>query len=66
MSKIDKIISYFRSLNEDGVPTNSLSNGGIAGTSQAGDQPPVRKKRKKYISAGIGSRKLWMNYFKNK
>ena len=45
---LDKIIEMVRALNED-VPTNSLAGGNIAGTVEAGDDPPVRKK-KKYIS----------------
>ena len=39
--------------------------GGIAGSVEAGDDPPVRKKKKKkdkkkYISLGRGARKSWM------
>lgn len=52
MDKIDKVIRYFRNLREDAaiVPGNSLAPGYIAGTSQAGDDPPVRnRKKKKYI-----------------
>ena len=40
-------------------PTNNVGDGNIAGTKPAGDDPPVRKK-KKYIYAGRGSRKNWM------
>jgi len=61
-SKIDRIINIIRSLNEEGMvtggPTNSLSGGKIAGTVEAGDNPPVRKKNK-YIY-GTGFRKNWM------
>lgn len=39
-------------------PTNSLAFGKIAGTSQAGDYPPV-KKTKRYIY-GKGFRKNWL------
>ena len=64
---IDKIIDIIRNqkLNEmmgGGAvsgPTNNVGGGKIAGTVQAGDDPPVRKK-KKYIYAGRGSRKNWM------
>ena len=43
----------------------SLGAGGIAGTVEASNYdpnftPPVRKKKKKYIYAGRGSRKNWM------
>jgi hypothetical protein len=61
-SKIDRIINIIRSLNEEGMitggPTNSLAGGNIAGTVEAGDNPPVRKKNK-YIY-GTGFRKNWM------
>ena len=42
---------------------NSLAGGKIAGTVEAGDDPPVKKgrKKKKYIYGGRGSRKMWMN-----
>jgi hypothetical protein len=65
-SKIDRIINIIRSLNEEGeggAPTNSLTNpsdgkGYIAGTKEAGDNPPVKKKNK-YIY-GTGFRKNWL------
>ena len=38
---------------------NSLSGGKIAGTVEAGDDPPVKKK-KRYIYGGTGSRKMWL------
>ena len=50
---------------------NSLSGGKIAGTVEAGDDPPKKKnkrgsgarknrKKKKYAYGGKGSRKMWM------
>jgi hypothetical protein len=61
-SKIDRIIDIVRSLKEEGMvtgaPTNSLAGGKIAGTVEAGDNPPVRKKNK-YIY-GTGFRKPWL------
>ena len=42
------------------APTNSLGGGQIAGTVEANDDPPVKKK-KRYIYGGKGSRKMWMN-----
>ena len=48
------------------APTNSVGGGQIAGTVEAGDNPPVFRKSKKYMSGGRGSRKLWMQYLKNK
>jgi hypothetical protein len=62
--KIDWVIDIIRShLNEE--PTVSVGHGQIAGTVEAGDDPPVKKK-KKYIFSGKGSRKIWLDYFKNK
>ena len=42
------------------TPTNNVGGGQIAGTVEAGDNPPVKKK-KRYIYGGMGSRKMWMN-----
>ena len=59
---IDKIISIVKSLREEAVmttPTNAVGTGQIAGTKEAGDAPPVRKK-KKYIYGGRGARRMWM------
>ena len=64
---IDKIIDIVRNLREQAVmaaPTNSVGSGKIAGTKEAGDDPPVRKK-KKYIYGGHGSRKMWLANKKN-
>ena len=60
---IDKIINIVRNLREQAVmaaPTNSVGSGKIAGTKEAGDDPPVRKKKKRYIYGGRGSRRMWM------
>jgi hypothetical protein len=58
-SKIDIIINIIRSLREEGMVTgNNLAGGKIAGTVEAGDNPPVRKKNK-YIY-GTGFRKNWL------
>jgi len=59
---IDKIISIVKSLREEAVmaaPTNNVGAGKIAGTKEAGDDPPVRKK-KRYIYSGRGSRRMWL------
>ena len=40
------------------VPTNAMAHGNIAGSAEAGDDPPVRRKRKKYIYQK-GLRKIW-------
>ena len=56
---IDKLISIIRTHKEEAVPTNNVGDGKIAGTKEAGDDPP-NKKKKKYIYLGKGSRKQWM------
>ena len=58
---IDKIISIVKTLREENVaaPTNNVGSGNIAGTREAGDDPPVKKK-KKYIYGGRGSRRMWL------
>ena len=38
---------------------NSVGGGQIAGTVEAGDDPPVKKK-KRYVYGGRGSRRMWM------
>ena len=46
---------------EFSAPTNSMGGGAIAGSVEAGDDPPVKKKKKTYAYGGRGSRKMWMN-----
>lgn len=55
---INRIIAIVRSLKEEGAPTMNLGAGQIAGTKEAGDDPPVHM-RKKYIY-GKGFRKNWL------
>ena len=57
---IDKIIDIVRVLKEEGV-TNSVGGGAIAGTVEAGDDPPVKKKRPTILARGKmpGCRKRW-------
>ena len=43
------------------APTNNVGGGKIAGTVEAGDNPPVKKKKKTYAYGGRGSRKMWMS-----
>ena len=59
---IDKIINIVRNLREEAMvaPTNNVGSGKIAGTKEAGDNPSVRKKKKRYIYGGRGSRRMWM------
>jgi hypothetical protein len=58
LQKIIDIIRFLHEEGEGGAPTNSLAGGKIAGTVEAGDNPPVRKKNK-YIY-GAGFRKNWL------
>ena len=57
---------------EFSAPTNNVGGGQIAGTFEAGDNPPVKRKkppmlkRKTYAKGGIKSRKPWLDYLKNK
>lgn len=72
--KVDRILNIIRHLKEEGILANSLGGGQIAGTPEAGDalgEYPSNKKskkkpKKKYMSGGRGSRKLWLHYLKNK
>ena len=56
---LNKVIGILRNLKEDAAaaPTNSMAGGNIAGSVEAGDDPPV-KKRKRYIWTR-GIRKNW-------
>ena len=54
---LDKFIEVIKSLKEDAVPTNNVGSGAIAGTVEAGDDPPVRKKKRYIYMKGV--RKLW-------
>ncbi len=44
----------------------SMGGGGIAGSTEAGDDPPVGKKKKKNIYLGMHSRKKWLDYINGK
>lgn len=62
-AKFRKIINIFKGNLREEMPTMSVGHGKIAGTVEAGDDPPVRKKKKKnYASLGVGSRKNWLDY----
>ena len=58
---LEKVINLVREQLADnaGAPTNNVGSGHIAGTVEAGDDPPVSKK-KQYWSGGRGARKQWM------
>ena len=44
MDKIDRLVKFIR---EEGAIVNNVGDGKIAGTIEAGDSPPVNKKKKK-------------------
>jgi hypothetical protein len=53
---LDKVLDIVRShLYEQ--PVNNVGGGNIAGTKEAGDDPPVRKKKRYIYQKGV--RKLW-------
>ena len=53
---LDKVLDIVRShLHEQ--PVNNVGGGNIAGTVEAGDDPPVRKKKRYIYQKGV--RKLW-------
>lgn len=59
MDKVDRLINVVRNLKEEGGMSiaNSLGGGEIAGTVEAGDNPPVDLRRKK--------ERKWNPFFKN-
>jgi hypothetical protein len=55
---LEKLISLIRLREEaTAAPTNNVGDGKIAGTVEAGDDPPVRKKKKYIYMKGV--RKTW-------
>jgi hypothetical protein len=61
---IERIIHIVHTLKEENGPTMSVGAGEIAGTVEAGDDPPVFKKI--YAKGGKGSRKWWLQYLRGK
>ena len=62
--KLDRIINFIREeMVGAGAPTNNVGSGNIAGTKEAGDDPPVflkKKKRKPTPVGRYGTRRTWM------
>lgn len=54
MNKVDKLIEIVRTLKEEGM---TLGSGQIAGTVEAGDDPPVDLRRR--------NQRNWNPFFKN-
>ena len=59
---LEKVINLVREQLAASAPTNNVGSGQIAGTVEAGDDPPVSKKKQKkqYWSGGRGARRQWM------
>ena len=55
----------FKQFMDEDAPINNVGGGQIAGTKEAGDDPPVRKKKKK-IYLGKRSRRYWLQSLKGK
>ena len=55
----------FKQFMDEDAPINNVGGGQIAGTKEAGDDPPVRKKKKK-IYLGKGSRRYRLQSLKGK
>tara|TARA_Y100001973_G_C5161586_1_gene313795 strand:+ start:1187 stop:1372 length:186 start_codon:yes stop_codon:yes gene_type:complete len=50
----------FKQFMDEDAPINNVGGGQIAGTKEAGDDPPVNKKKKKNIYLGKLSRTSWL------
>ena len=63
---LQKFIDTIHQMSEE-APTMNVGAGQIAGTKEAGDDPPVnKKKKKKNIYLGMGSRVQWLRNLKKK
>ena len=56
----------FKQFMDEDAPINNVGGGQIAGTKEAGDDPPVNKKKKKNIYLGKLSRTPWLRNLKKK
>jgi len=56
----------FKQFMDEDAPVNNVGGGRIAGTPDAGDDPPVSKKKKKNIYLGKLSRTPWLRNLKKK
>ena len=61
MDKIDRLIKFIR---EEGAIVNNVGDGKIAGTTEAGDDPPVRKRDELMFAKPI-TRKPVSNWIKS-
>jgi len=67
--RLKNIMDIARSIKEEVAagPTNNVGGGAIAGTAPAGDDPPVRLKKKRQPTpiGRYGTRRTWMQNLKN-
>ena len=61
MDKIDRLVKFIR---EEGAIVNNVGDGKIAGTSQAGDDPPVRKRDELMFAKPIKRKNPVSNWIK--
>ena len=57
---MEKVINLVREQLAASAPTNNVGSGHIAGTVEAGDDPPVKKKRKPTPIGRYRTRVTWM------
>ena len=62
-NKLDRVIETFRKkIQEETGPTMSVGTGEKSlGYNIDTDTPPVRKRKRRHIFGGKGSRRLWLN-----
>tara|TARA_Y100001973_G_scaffold105796_1_gene180342 strand:- start:200 stop:712 length:513 start_codon:yes stop_codon:yes gene_type:complete len=66
-SPVENVIDIIRSLQniKEDAPVNNVGGGAIAGTAQAGDNPPVFKRKRNPTPVGrYGSRRMWLQNLK--
>ena len=59
---MEKLINLVREQLAAGAPTNNVGSGHIAGTVEAGDDPPVNKKKKKRKPTPLGRYRTRVNW----
>tara|TARA_B100000965_G_scaffold31129_1_gene23095 strand:- start:86 stop:268 length:183 start_codon:yes stop_codon:yes gene_type:complete len=59
---MEKVINLVREQLAAGAPTNNVGSGHIAGTVEAGDDPPVNKKKKKRKPTPLGRYRTRVNW----
>jgi len=57
--RLKKIIDIIREQLNEELPTMAMGHGKIAGSAEAGDDPPVRRRKRKRYIFQKGLRKLW-------